>query len=153
MNKDIVKCPKFNKSYSEWFPYNKGDILNFKNSDSIREYIVSTYNINKTKSYNRNMKGGCCEHRILIYLTAKQDTIKIDFENFKNPNSCMGIRRFISRNGKSINIKATQSQKELDLNQIASDSLIIQRYIGVKQIIWNGQLFEFESIKSIKNSY
>ena len=150
MNKDIVKCPEFNKAYSEWFPYNKGDILNFKNSDSIREYIVSTYNINKTKSYNRNMKCGCCEDGIVIYLTAKRDTIKIDFENFINPNSCMGSRRFISRNGKSINVKATQNQKELDLNQISSDSLIIEKNIGIKQIIWNGKLYEFESIKKSK---
>ena len=150
MNKDIVKCPEFNKSYSEWFPYNEGDILTFKHSDSIQEYIVSTYNVRNTKSYNRNMKCGCCEDGIVIYLTQKRDTIKIDFNNFINPNSCMGSTRFISRNGKDINVKATQNQKELDLNQISSDSLIIEKSIGIKQLFWRGKLWKFESIKKSK---
>lgn len=147
MNKDIVKCPEFNKSYYDWFPYNKEDILIFNNSDSIREYIVDTYYAYNTKSYNRNMKCGCCEDGIVIYLTGKRDTIKIDFNNFKNPNSCMGNTRFISRNGKDINVKATQNQKELDSNQISADSLIIEKNIGIKKFFWNGKLWEFESIK------
>jgi len=148
--KDSVKCPEFNKSYSEWFPYNEGDILTFKHSDSIQEYIVSTYNVHNTKSYNRNMKCGCCEDGIVIYLTQKRDTIKIDFNNFINPNSCMGSTRFISRNGEDINVKATQNQKELDLNQISSDSLIIEKSIGIKQLFWRGKLWKFESIKKSK---
>jgi len=140
-----VKCPKINQEYFEWFPNKENDTLIFKNSDSIRKYEIKNLTISHRESYQNNLKCGCCEDGISLSYLGQNDTIHINFENFKNPNSCLADLKVIKRNGINLNIKNGKNYD--DSNQINFGELLLEKNIGIKQILWNNKIWKLSNIK------
>lgn len=123
----IVECPKFNNTaYFEWFPYNEGDTLIFKNKQFSKTYQVNSYEINHTEEYFALAKCGCCEESLQSLLVSEKDSMRIFCENINNTNACLGQKVIINHFG-------------VDGAKLFKDSLIEgkkQAYINLKDSIY-----------------
>jgi len=100
----IVSCQAFNKEHFEWLPYHRNDTLIFKSTDNkTRKYIVKKFKAYSTDYYNSRQKCGCCEERIEAILVYKNESIKINLENYNNKENCLGS--FLRVNGEEFDEK------------------------------------------------
>lgn len=150
---NVVDCPPYDKIYFEWFPYQEGDTIMFKNNEKSKEYIVGCYTAYHRESYLADCKCGGCIDGVNFSLIGVHDTLTINFQNFRNEENIAGLTLLIC-NGYQYKIKKEDKFLNCDIllnyTNMPSDTIfnfIIAKEKGLIKINNNHKEWTLSSFK------
>lgn len=146
LRRTYTVCPKFNNSYAEWMPYNEKDVLIFTNGKEEKNFTVEKIDISHTNSYFNNTKCGCCEDIVTYTLLSNNKVIRIEIENYKNPESCLGFAFSVEFDEERYNY---YGKDITDKDSIISleNKLYLSKNNGIIKIDDNNSLWQLKEVK------